>query len=109
MVMMYPGNSTQHPTALHSPCVLFLHFYSVHGYPAAPSTGKGTEVKEGTMTLQVAKLLKPMLEEMGAEVFLTRDQTEPATNMRPADFEEAAANYLRSIGKDPDKHRTRSG
>ncbi|MDA0811431.1 MAG: N-acetylmuramoyl-L-alanine amidase [Verrucomicrobia bacterium] len=65
------------------------------------SIEKGTEVMEGTMTLQVAKLLKPQLEKMGAQVFLTREQTEPVTNMRPADFEAAAADYLRSIGKNP--------
>ena len=66
---------------------------------------KGTEVMEGTMTLQVAKLLKPQLEKLGATVFLTRETTEPVTNMRPADFEEAAANYLQSIGKDPQRNK----
>ena len=66
---------------------------------------KGTEIMEGSLTLQVAKLLKPRLEKLGAQVFLTREETEPATNMRPEDFDEAAANYLRSIGKDPQRHK----
>lgn len=66
---------------------------------------KGTQVMEGSMTLQVAKLLRPRLEAMGAQVFLTRETTEPVTQMRPEDFEEAAANYLRSIGKDPQVHK----
>ncbi|MGK0185329.1 MAG: N-acetylmuramoyl-L-alanine amidase [Verrucomicrobiales bacterium] len=66
---------------------------------------RGTEVMEGSMTLQVAKLLRPQLESMGAQVFLTREETEPVTDLRPVDFEEAAANYLRSIGKDPERNK----
>ena len=69
------------------------------------SIEKGIEVMEGTMTLQVANLLKPQLEKMGAQVFLTREKTEPVTKTRPADFQEAAANYLRSFGKDPQQHQ----
>ena len=40
-------------------------------------------VQEGDMTLQVAKLLKPKLEAMGALVTLVREKTEPVTPLRP--------------------------
>jgi N-acetylmuramoyl-L-alanine amidase len=40
-------------------------------------------VKEGDMTLQVAKLLKPQLEALGATVTLVRSETEPVTDIRP--------------------------
>jgi hypothetical protein len=43
----------------------------------------GIPVREGSMTLQVAKLLKPKLEAMGAEVSLVRTENEPVTNYRP--------------------------
>ena len=36
--------------------------------------GKGTEVKEGELTLKVARLLKPKLESLGAKVSLVRDR-----------------------------------
>ncbi len=44
---------------------------------------EGAPVREGSMTLQVAKLLKPMLEAQGAEVSLVRDKNEPVTSYRP--------------------------
>lgn len=43
----------------------------------------GTPVTEGDMTLQVAKLLKPKLEALGAKVSLVRGQPEPITPIRP--------------------------
>lgn len=46
--------------------------------------GDGTPVREGSMTLQVAELLKPKLESMGAEVSLVRTENEPVTSYRPA-------------------------
>jgi hypothetical protein len=49
-------------------------------------------VKEGDMTLQVARLLKPQLEKLGAIVTLVRDDTEPVTSMRPESLKEAAGN-----------------
>ncbi|QJE97520.1 N-acetylmuramoyl-L-alanine amidase family protein [Luteolibacter luteus] len=40
-------------------------------------------VQEGDMTLQVALLLKPQLERLGATVTMVRDKTEPVTTIRP--------------------------
>ena len=45
--------------------------------------GDGSPVREGSMTLQVAKLLKPKLEALGAEVSLVRSENEPVTSYRP--------------------------
>ncbi len=45
--------------------------------------GDGSPVCEGDMTLQVAKLLKPKLEALGATVSLVREKTEPVTPIRP--------------------------
>jgi N-acetylmuramoyl-L-alanine amidase len=50
--------------------------------------GNDTPVAEGDMTLQVAKLLKPLLEKMGAEVSLVRTETEPVTPLRPENLTE---------------------
>ncbi|MCW1884698.1 N-acetylmuramoyl-L-alanine amidase [Luteolibacter flavescens] len=47
-------------------------------------------VQEGDMTLQVAKLLKPRLEALGATVTLVREETEPVTPVRPDMLEEQA-------------------
>lgn len=51
-------------------------------------------IKEGDLTLQVAKILKTRLEAWGAEVFLTRDTSEPVTTLRPMDLEEKTQEYL---------------
>ncbi len=48
--------------------------------------GSETPVEEGTMTLQVAQLLKPRLEALGATVTLVRQTLEPVTPIRPADL-----------------------
>lgn len=45
--------------------------------------GDGNPVQEGDMTLQVAKLLKPRLEALGATVTLVRETLQPVTNLRP--------------------------
>lgn len=55
-------------------------------------------VQEGAMNLYVARLLKPELEAMGAEVFLTRDDLEPVTELRPADFLEQGAEEVGDAG-----------
>ena len=52
--------------------------------------GSERPVAEGEMTLQVAKLLKPQLEEMGARVSLVRSTTEPITPLRPENLAELA-------------------
>jgi len=45
--------------------------------------GEDKPVTEGDMTLHVGKFLKPLLEEMGAQVTLVRTTTEPITPLRP--------------------------
>ncbi|MEY4246038.1 MAG: hypothetical protein RLZZ245_3623 [Verrucomicrobiota bacterium] len=45
--------------------------------------GNGNPVREGDMTLHVAKLLKPKLESLGARVSLVRETAEPVTPIRP--------------------------
>jgi N-acetylmuramoyl-L-alanine amidase len=46
--------------------------------------GDGKPVTEGDMTLYVAKLLQPMLEQKGATVSMVRKDTKPLTSDRPA-------------------------
>lgn len=53
--------------------------------------GNETPVAEGDMTLQVAKLLQPLLENLGANVSLVRTTTEPVTPLRPENLSELAA------------------
>ena len=48
--------------------------------------GDDDPVHEGSMTLLVAKKLKPQLEALGAEVILVRKSNEPVTADRPASF-----------------------
>ena len=48
--------------------------------------GNGKPVCEGDMTLQVANLLKPRLEALGAIVSLVRKDSEPVTDLRPEDL-----------------------
>jgi N-acetylmuramoyl-L-alanine amidase len=45
--------------------------------------GDGPPIREGDMTLSVAKLLKPRLESLGAKVSLVRETNEPVTRLRP--------------------------
>jgi len=45
--------------------------------------GDAAPVTEGDMTLRVARLLRPRLEALGAEVTLVRDSPEPVTELRP--------------------------
>ena len=51
-------------------------------------------MKEGELTLAVAKLLRPRLERLGAEVFLVRESHEPVTGRRPEDLVELAKQEL---------------
>jgi hypothetical protein len=53
--------------------------------------GDGPPIREGNMTLQVAKLLKPRLEALGARVSMVRDKTEPVTPLRPDSLMDIAA------------------
>lgn len=56
--------------------------------------GNNPPVREGDLTLAVAKLLKPQLEALGATVLLVRKTTEPLTKLRPADLAAEAAATL---------------
>lgn len=48
--------------------------------------GDDDPVREGNMTLLVAKKLKPQLEALGADVTLVRQSNEPVTDQRPETF-----------------------
>lgn len=63
----------------------------------------GKPVTEGDLTLQVAKLLQPRLEKLGATVLSVRTSTEPTTKRRPKDFVAIARADLKRMGiEDPD-------
>jgi hypothetical protein len=51
--------------------------------------GSAPPVKEGDLTLVVARLLKPRLEQLGAQTTLLRDSTEPLTSWRPESLRQA--------------------
>ena len=46
--------------------------------------GNGAPIREGNLTLTVARLLKPRLEALGASVSLVRSKNAPVTPLRPA-------------------------
>lgn len=60
--------------------------------------GDSKPVTEGDMTLRVAKLVKPRLEALGAQVTLTRSGSEPITNRRPEGLRKLAFESLREKG-----------
>lgn len=60
--------------------------------------GDGPPVLEGDMTLKVARMLKPRLEELGARVSLVRNSAEPITPLRPESLMDLAVES----GGDPD-------
>lgn len=64
--------------------------------------GEEKPVTEGDMTLHVAILLKPLLEDLGATVTLVRTTTEPVTSLRPENLVELAAE---NTIDDPDSLR----
>ena len=64
--------------------------------------GKDTiEVREGEMTLKVARILHRDLSLLGANVFLTREANEPVTSERVETLQEEARQYLFSRNKVP--------
>lgn len=64
--------------------------------------GKDTiEVREGEMTLKVARILHRDLSLLGANVFLTREANEPVTTDRVETLQEEARRYLYSRNKVP--------
>lgn len=56
--------------------------------------GESRPVQEGDLTLRVAKILVPRLEQLGAKVTLVRERTEPVTPMRPESLRAAARAEL---------------
>ena len=62
--------------------------------------GTTSAVQEGDMTLQVAQLLKPRLEALGAVVSLTREKNEPVTPLRP----DSAALHLLAKDSSPQEN-----
>lgn len=60
--------------------------------------GDAPPVKEGEMTLQVARMLAPKLRALGARVSFVRNKTEPVTPLRPDDLKNAARAVLRAGG-----------
>ncbi len=63
-----------------------------------------TEVREGELTLKVAKILERDLTTLGAEVFLTRSKNEPVTTDRADDMVEAARAHILRKKKIPSKN-----
>ncbi len=59
--------------------------------------GNDSVIKEGDISLQVAKRLKVLLDEEGFQTFLIREKSEPVTVQRPRDFEEMAEDWLHKI------------
>ena len=54
-------------------------------------------VKEGDLTLQVARKLKSLLDSKGFDSFLIRENTEPVTSKRPQDFEQLAEKWVKEV------------
>ncbi len=59
--------------------------------------GDDPPVKEGDLSLAVAKRLIPELEELGAVTYLVRDGAEPVTHRRPSDFRALAHQWAGKI------------
>ncbi len=59
---------------------------------------KARPIQEGDMTLQVAQLLAPRLQSLGAKVSFVRKQADPLTPYRPSDFREIALQLLHHAG-----------
>jgi hypothetical protein len=60
--------------------------------------GESKPVTEGDLTLRVAKLLKPMLERLGATVSMVRDSAKPVTTKRPQTLRPVARAQLKAGG-----------
>ncbi len=62
------------------------------------SMSDGEAIMEGSLALEVARLLKPRLEELGAQVTLIRSEENPVTHARPDDFKDEARRVLHDSG-----------
>ncbi len=60
--------------------------------------GKDAPVKEGDLSLGIAKKLEKILTALGAEVFLVRDKNEPVTSKQPKDFAKEAQEWIAGRG-----------
>ncbi|MCP5467894.1 MAG: N-acetylmuramoyl-L-alanine amidase [Deltaproteobacteria bacterium] len=60
---------------------------------------KTPPIKEGELTLTVAKILAEKLQDKGAEVFLVRTQTAPVTQVKPESFREVAQKWFNDRGR----------
>jgi N-acetylmuramoyl-L-alanine amidase len=79
--------------------------------------GETKPVTEGDLTLRVSRMLATRLRKLGATVLFVRNNTQPVTSKRPADFRELARTILVKNGvprprdevlnpKDPEKEGT---
>jgi len=79
--------------------------------------GNSPPVKEGDLTLRVARILAPQLRKLGAKVSFVRNSNEPVTLKRPDDFKQLARKILIKNGvphprpdvlepNDPEKEKT---
>jgi hypothetical protein len=78
--------------------------------------GNSEPVTEGDLTLQTAKHLAPLLQQLGANVVFVRSRPGPITSLRPDDLHSEARASLKSRGvhpipsykgpADPDKERS---
>jgi len=62
------------------------------------SMNPGEQVMEGTLVLQIAALLKPRLEALGANVSMVRQKETPVTMAKPEDFRPLAKQILLEAG-----------
>jgi N-acetylmuramoyl-L-alanine amidase len=58
----------------------------------------GTSIQEGTLSLQIAMVLKAKLESLGARVTLVRQNEAPVTSAKPQELREAAKQVLAEAG-----------
>ena len=70
--------------------------------------GNSRPVEEGEMTLIVAKLLKQRLQDLGAQVWLTRTRNGATTALRPGRLGDVAAASLQQEGKAPTEKAVQS-
>jgi N-acetylmuramoyl-L-alanine amidase len=69
--------------------------------------GRSRPVREGDLTLAVAKKLKPQLEKLGAEVQLLRTSSQPVTRERPKTLRDEAVADLKGTPT-PERIQTQS-
>lgn len=60
---------------------------------------KDRPIQEAVLNLTVARLLKTRLEAAGAKVFLTKNNFQPVTEKRPADFRAQAEQEVGALGR----------